>query len=41
MGLRHMCDSGKWYMDGTFDTSPRQFKQLFIIGAAVDDVIVT
>lgn len=41
MGLRHMCDGVEWYMGGTFDTSPRQFKQLFIIRAAVDDVNVT
>lgn len=41
LGLRHMCDSDKWYIDGTFGTAPRQFKQLFVIRAAVNDVYAT
>ncbi|XP_052280707.1 uncharacterized protein LOC127878207 [Dreissena polymorpha] len=41
LGLKHLCDSDRWYMDGTFGTAPKRFKQLFIIRAAVSDVYAT
>ncbi len=41
LGLKHLCGSEKWYVDGTFGTAPRQFTQLFVIRAAVDDVYAT
>lgn len=30
-GLKCLCDSDFWFMDGTFGTAPKQFQQLFII----------
>ena len=30
-GLKRLCDSDIWFMDGTFGTAPKPFQQLFII----------
>lgn len=41
LGLKHLCDSSHWFVDGTFGTAPRQFTQLFVIRAEVNDVTLT
>jgi hypothetical protein len=40
-GLRILADSDSWFMDGTYDTAPSQFSQLYVIRSAVGDSYVT
>ena len=40
-GLRHLSRSPTWFMDGTFSSAPRLFKQLFIIRAPIGDSAIT
>lgn len=37
IGLNLLADNDKWFMDGTFDTAPRQFEQLFVIRVPNDN----
>ena len=41
IGLRHLCRSDTWYMDGTFSSAPRIFKQLYVIRAPLGETAVT
>ena len=41
IGLRHLCRSDTWYMDGTFSSAPRIFEQLYVIPAPLGETAVT
>ena len=36
-GIRHLTTKGEWFMDGTFDTAPKLFTQLYIIQAKLGE----
>lgn len=40
-GLQHLCRSNTWFMDGTFSSSPKIFKQLYVIRAPLGNSAVT
>ena len=40
-GLRHLCRSTTWYMDGTHSTTPGIFNQIYIIRAPLGETAVT
>ena len=40
-GLRHMCRSDTWFMDGTHSTAPGIFNQIYIIRAPLGESAVT
>ena len=41
IGLRILTEGDSWFMDGTYDTAPSQFSQLYVIRSAVSDPYVT
>lgn len=40
-GLRHLCRSATWYMEGTHATAPAPFKQIYITRASLGESAVT
>ena len=40
-GIRQLAMKGEWYMDGTFKTAPKLFKQLYVIRARLGQSAVT
>ena len=40
-GLRQLCRSAGWFIDGTFSAAPSQFKQMFIIRVPLGKRAVT
>ena len=40
-GIRHLATKGDWFMDGTFDTAPKLFTQLYIIRAKLGESAVS
>ena len=40
-GLRTLCRSREWFVDGTFSVAPRQFKQMFIVRVPLGQRAVT
>ena len=40
-GIRNLDMQGEWYMDGTFNTAPKLFKQLYVIPARLGQSAVT
>ena len=40
-GIRQLAMKGEWYMDGTFNTAPKLFNQLYVIRARLGQSAVT
>ena len=40
-GIRHLATKGDWFMDGTFDTAPKLFTQLYVIRAKLGESAVS
>lgn len=41
IALRHLAQSSTWMMDGTFDTAPRIFSQLYVIRAPLGESAIS
>lgn len=41
IGLKVLAESDTWYMDGTYDTCPKQFNQLYVIRVPVGENFIT